>query len=111
LDFAGIHKESLAITNLYSDLKNLWITKGIKKTWTVVYNPRANRIDERFKQTLMNMITSEEITDWEEFIWEFYFYNVAINASTEESPFFLQFLRNDYQLISETTTKSKMKSL
>jgi transposase InsO family protein len=71
------------------------LTKGIEKTWTAVYNPRANGIDERFNQTLMNMINSAEmIADWDEFIWElFYFYNIAINASTEESPFFLQFLR------------------
>jgi hypothetical protein len=44
--------------------------------------PRANRIDETFNQTLMNMINlAEMIADWDEFIWKlFYFYNIAINA-------------------------------
>src|SRR5271168_3694728 len=36
-----------------------WLkVKGIEKTFTAVYNPRANGIDERFNQTLMNMVNA-----------------------------------------------------
>lgn len=73
-----------------------WLNiKGIEKTFTAVYNPRANGIDERFNQTLMNMINSCSYDrNWDEDVWElFYYYNIGTNAAHGESPFYLQFLR------------------
>ena len=73
-----------------------WLSvKGIEKTFTAVYNPRANGLDERFNQTLMNMINSgSALSDWDTHIWDiFYFYNLGTSATTGESPFYLHFLR------------------
>jgi putative transposase len=77
------------------EFKEWLIVKGIEKTFTVVYNPRANGIDERFNQTLMNMINSAcPGNHWDVDIWDlFYFYNLANQATTDVSPFFLQYVR------------------
>jgi hypothetical protein len=75
--------------------KEWLIVKGIEKTFTAVYNPQANGIDERFNQTLLNMINSTSVgREWDVDIWDlFYFYNLANHSLTEVSPFFLQYMR------------------
>jgi hypothetical protein len=77
------------------EFKEWLIVKGIEKTFTAVYNPRANGIDERFNQTLLNMINSASLgRDWDVDIWDlFYFYNLATQTTTEISPFYLQYVR------------------
>ena len=73
-----------------------WLnTKGIEKTFTAVYNPKANGIDERFNQTLLNMINASSIgREWDVDVWElFYFYNLVTQSTTGVSPFYAHFLR------------------
>src|SRR5215510_2177923 len=57
-----------------------WLkVKNIDKTFTAVYNPRANGIDKRSNQTLMDMVKSCSFArQWDDEIWDlFYYYNLS----------------------------------
>ena len=86
-----------------------WLkVKGIEKSFTAVYNPKANGIDERFNQTLMDMINSTSAgREWDVDVWElFYYYNLVSQATTGESPFYLHFIRQG-RLPVDISYKSK----
>ena len=73
-----------------------WLrVKGIDKTFTAVYNPKANGIDERFNQTILNMVNSTGHGKcWDEYIWDmFHFYNMVPHSTTKIAPFYMQFIR------------------
>eukprot|EP00731_Ephydatia_muelleri_P025782 Em0017g865a len=70
---------------------------GIKRIFTTPYHPQANGLDERFNQTLQNMIV-KFVQDKKE-IWDEYLdicvyaYNTSVHESTNFSPFEVMFGR------------------
>eukprot|EP00731_Ephydatia_muelleri_P016252 Em0009g676a len=70
---------------------------GIKRQFTTPYHPQANGLDERWNQTLKNMIVkflNEKKEDWDVYIdCHVFAYNTAKHASSLYSPFEVMFGR------------------
>eukprot|EP00731_Ephydatia_muelleri_P011773 Em0006g667a len=70
---------------------------GIKRIFTTPYHPQANGLDERFNQTLQNMIVKfvqDKKEIWDEYLDTcVYAYNTSVHESTNFSPFEVMFGR------------------
>ncbi|KAL5493673.1 hypothetical protein EMCRGX_G014883 [Ephydatia muelleri] len=70
---------------------------GIKRIFTTPYHPQANGLDERFIQTLQNMIVKfvqDKKEIWDEYLDTcVYAYNTSVHESTNFSPFEVMFGR------------------
>lgn len=81
-------------TNFTSKLfKYLCEALRIKHCTTTSYHPQSNGLTERFNRTMMEMLrkcTKDGYEDWEEMLGHVAFaYRHSVNASTHETPYFL----------------------
>ncbi|KAL5460390.1 hypothetical protein EMCRGX_G033836 [Ephydatia muelleri] len=74
---------------------------GVKRIYTTPYHPQGNGLDERFNQTLQNMLV-KFIMDKKDDVWDVfldtcvYAYNTSVHESTSFSPFEVMFGRRDF---------------
>ena len=69
-----------------------------QKKLTSGYHPQTNGLDERFNQTLINMLsmyTDADQHDWDDHLpFVLFAYRSAVQSSTKHSPFYLMYGRN-----------------